>query len=405
MYIGCCAGSYDCIVNTDSFLRSCPAQGHLQLINAGPWADAAAVEFLDLQSPGVGVVKVRNGQPDHPVMFAMPEEFEIVHYNGPVLDPLPERVVRDASEAVGLATFSGWTDRFTPAEGFAGGQTDGESTYLARAVAAKRCSIMAGEFGLGRVVAFGSHPEFGFDLAMTERCAPARMLANAVLWQSMSGGAGAKADPAPNVGKRIGLPIGSTFTAVVPLAHKLAKLACDLRAKSIDPPPDWLNPEYAMSVFGLPPREVWCRSLVQLADLANDVAGKAEMLRNQFAENVSAYPDGFPVALLDALLKCEQWMLDERPAEWQQDGGYQGVLALLRTAIGMCEKAVANWHVELGPPDGPYGYVHDNPYHLVAGSYLAAIGCAAGAGKLMEAMEGELAVAEWVASSASAKGR
>jgi hypothetical protein len=388
MYIGCCAGSYDCIVNSDDFLRSCPAQGHLQLINAGAWRSDGAVEFLDLQSPGVGVVRVRNERPDHPVMFGMPEEFAIAHYNGPVLDPLPERVIAGASAAVGLARFTGWTERFTPAEGFAGRPASDTPTYLARSVAAGRFSIMAGELGLGRVVAFGSHPEFGFDLPMVRWEQPARMLANAVLWQAMAGGGPAAPPPSP-VPARIGLPVGSAFGEVATAASALSERVRALQARSVVPSPGWLRPEYAMSVFGLSPDEIWRQSLIEIDSLAAEATALADRLCGRIAESIGHGPSE---ALLNALLQVEHWLRDERPAEWEQDGGYQGVLALLRTATRMCDKALANWEIELGPPDGPYGYVHDNPYHLVAGSYLAAIGCVAGAVQLLHALEAEMSV-------------
>src|SRR4051794_1844775 len=54
-YIGSCAGSYACAVTPDSFVDSCPAQRHLQLINARVW-NGAPDYFGGLQSPGVGVV-------------------------------------------------------------------------------------------------------------------------------------------------------------------------------------------------------------------------------------------------------------------------------------------------------------------------------------------------------------
>jgi hypothetical protein len=57
----------------------------------------------------------------------------------------------------------------------------------------------------------------------------------------------------------------------------------------------------------------------------------------------------------------------------------------------MCGKARENWEIVLGPPDGPYGHLFDNPYHLVAGSYLAAIGCVGGAVQLMRGLAAEWA--------------
>ena len=45
--------------------------------------------------------------------------------------------------------------------------------------------------------------------------------------------------------------------------------------------------------------------------------------------------------------------------------------------------------LQLGPPAGPYDYFLENPYHLVAGSYLAAIGCVAGAAQMLRALQAE----------------
>ncbi len=401
MYIGCCAGSYDCIVNSESFVGSCPAQRHLQLVNAGPWRGEEAVEFLDLQSPGVGVVTVTNERPNHPVMFGMPPSFEISHYNGPVLNPLAEPAVEGASAVAGLAAFSGWTPRFTPAEAFAGPPESDKPTYLGQAIAAGRFSIVAGELGTGRVVAFGSHPEFGLDLPMHEWSTPARMLANAVLWQAM-----ARRSPAASWGYShapgsIGVPRGVSLTAVKRAAAEVVDRAQTLRMQSIEPRPQWLTPNYAMSVFGYPPDEIWCRSLDDIMSLADQTT----RLVTDLGDTLANLGDGpLPEPLLDAVMHVERWILDERPAEWRQDGGYQGVLALLRTAARMCDEALARWDVILGPPAGPYGYVDTNPYHLVAGSYLAAIGCVVGALQLIRALVAEVELARQLAGREAERG-
>jgi hypothetical protein len=79
-------------------------------------------------------------------------------------------------------------------------------------------------------------------------------------------------------------------------------------------------------------------------------------------------------------------VLDERADEWGQDLGYQGARALLRTTERMCRAALENWEIELAPPQGAYDSLSENPYHLVAGSYLGAIGHVAGAYQLLRAM-------------------
>jgi hypothetical protein len=246
---------------------------------------------------------------------------------------------------------------------------------------AGRFSIAAGEYGLGRVVAFGSHPEFGFDLPMIRWGQPARMFANAVLWQAMS--QARLSQPSTLTPNRISLPVSSALDDVGELATALVERIEALQAKPIEPAPAWLAPAYAMSVFGLPPDEIWRQTLADIVSLATEAASLAA----EIAERVRTLTSGsFDPTVLQTLAQIDQWLLDERPAEWAQDGGYQGVHALLRTATRMCEQALANWDIELGPPDGPYGYVHDNPYHLVVGSYLAAIGNVGGAVQLLRGL-------------------
>jgi hypothetical protein len=318
-------------------------------------------------------------------MLGLPESFEVVHYNGPVFTVLDEPDVEGASLAEGLAAFEGCGDRFTPAEQFAGEPAGSESILLKRAAAAGAFSAVAGELGVGRVVAFGSHPEFGFDLAMVEWGAPARMLVNAALWQAAAPaprGAVAwsyREQPGP-----IALPRGSAFALVQDQATALVSDITQLRMMEIDPVPTWLTGPYAMSVFGLSPAEIWTQSLDDIERFASNISEMAGSLR----ESASAL--GTSDDEREALAQIERWLLDERPAAWRQDGGYHGVAALLRTAHEMCESAIAQWNVELGPPAGPYAYFHENPFHLVAGSYLAAVGYAGGALQLMRALTAEL---------------
>lgn len=389
MYIGSCAGSYDCAIAPEDFVRSCPAQRHLQIINARVWNDTPA-EFGALQSPGVGVVTVRNERPDHPVMYGLPETFDLVHYNGPIFEVLDEPLIEGASLATGLASFSGWTPDFTPGEAFAGEPVDGNETLLARAVAAGRHTGVAGYYGAGRVVAFGSHPEFGDDLPMARWSLPARMLANAVLWQATEV-AGSGARSVARVAGPVSVPVGSALAAVRPAVEALLARVDQLQERPIEPRPSWLAPAYSLSMFGLPPEEIWRRSLNEIKALSGEAIGLADELAERVGTMLKSGGAGGPGdARLAAAFQVEHWLLDERPAEWRQDGGYQGVLALLRIATEMCDEALARWDVSLGPPAGAYAYMFENPYHLVVGSYLAAIGCVAGAVHLLRALRSEV---------------
>lgn len=392
MYIGSCAGAYDCAIAPPNFTATCPPKGELQLVNARIWnggeeSGGLGGEIEGLDSPGVGVIRLRNTRPEHPVMFGLPDEFEIVHYNGPVFDLLEAPEVVAASLTDGLAAFAGRETRFTPGEQLIGDVVLTGPTLLERSATAGKHSAIAGELGAGRAAAFGSHPEFGFNLAMTEWGAPARMLVNAALWQASH-----RAHPAAEWSYRespgaVSSPRGASLAIVEALTAQLQTDVAALRELPIDPLPRWLHSDYAMSVFGLSSVEIWRQSLDDIAEISGDIAARAGGLRDAIAGLGNDCSAREAVALLD------HFILDERPAAWRQDGGYQGIATLLRTAHEMCAAAIAQWDVELGPPAGPYDYLFENPYHLVAGSYLAAVGCVAGAVQLMRVLESEVALA------------
>lgn len=394
MYVGSCAGSFDCAIVPDDFVQACPVQKYLQIINARVWNDET-VDFGGLQSPGVGVVRVKNERPDHPVMFGLPPAFDLVHYNGPIFEPLSTPKIEGASLAIGLASFSGWTDRFTPAESFAGQKVARSDTLLHRAVESGQSSVVAGNYGLGRVVAFGSHPEFGADLSMAEWEQPARMLANAITWQSFSSNR-------PKAAHRLNLqptgpvsfPEGMSLDSAALAAKDVMKAVEKLRARPIDPSPEWLTPGYALAVFGLTSSEIWRQSLDEIETLCHTIIEGSEQLGYQIRRLRQSLQAENATAFEQLVRQIDHWILDERPPEWRQDGGYQGVVALLHAAVTMCEQAIERWDVALGPPAGPYAYFTENPYHLVAGSYLAAIGCVAGAWHLLRAVRAEVDMTE-----------
>jgi hypothetical protein len=391
MYIGSCAGAFDCAIASESFTGTCPPKADLQLLNARVWNEGSG-ELEGLHSPGVGTVILENVRPDHPVMFGLPETFPVVHYNGPIFEPLDRPQLDGASMAVELARFIGAGAAYTPAEAFMGGSAGTDPTVLERAIAAEKASIVAGELGIGRVVAFGSHPEFGFDLAMREWGDPARMLVNAVVWQAAHGGCPRRKqrdERGPAV--PASYPAEAKYAAIARSATALGAVAERLRERSIAPEPVWLSREYAMAFFGQTPSSIWARSLDDLVVLSGEItqlAGQLRVTMEQLLRNHSGDP-----ALVDLERQASLWILSRRDPAWQQDGGFEGVLALLETAVARCERALTQWDVPLGPPAGAYAYVHENPYHLVAGSYLAAIGCAAGAWHLLKAFGAEIALA------------
>lgn len=344
LYLGCCAGSYCAATVPLSFTALCPVQGDLRLLDARIWNDGGE-EWGGLQSPGVGVIRARTVNSGHPVMLGMPETFEITHYNGPFF-----------TGGESLAVVEGPTERFTPAERFLG---ESRQPALIEEAARQRIpNIVAGSVGAGRVVLFGSHPEFGFTLAMDDEQVAARMLRNAVEWQLGESGyperqavrlyADGTDEPPAGMGRRVGEVTRCVRERVDRLRQRGAA-------------PAWLQPAYALSIFSLSPLTIWQTALDEIDRLAARIEQQA--------------PEVDPAVLAF-----------RPPADWALDGGFWGVLSLVEQAEAMLGQALDRWEIDLGPPvDNPYAHAEASPYHLVAGSYLAAVGRMASAALLCEA--------------------
>ena len=122
--------------------------------------------------------------------------------------------------------------------------------------------------------------------------------------------------------------------------------------------PGWLSEKAALSMFGLSPQDIWDAALQRIPELAREV--------------LAAAPDVGPDLLSF-----------RAPADWPLDGGFHGVVPLLEQADEQLARARASWDMTpSGDGTDPYADILDSPYHLVAGSYLAAIGRAAGAALL-----------------------
>jgi hypothetical protein len=277
-------------------------------------------------------------------MEGMPEFFEITHYNGPLF--------RGGDV---LATVDHATENFTPAERFLG-EYRGQ-TLIDEASRQHIPNIVAGPLGNGRVVLFGSHPEFGSTLGMEDERESARMLVNAVKWQL-------------DAQNGTGRPETAVYSQTQPLseddhvgqvrcATQRVRAICE-ELKARDGDPSWLQNAHAMSVFGLQPRAIWETGLDIVCRKAQDVEEHAPMVDPRV-------------------------LVFRAPPEWDMDGGYHGVLALTEQTEQLLRQALDDWNIDLGEPvPNAYAYATSNPFHLVAGSYLAAMGRMVGAGILCE---------------------
>ncbi len=347
MYLGSCAGSYDAATVPAAFVAACPAQAEMCLLDATIWNESGS-SWVGLQSPGVGVLSVRNVNPSHPVMAGMPETFQMAHYNGPLF--------RDAEA---LTAVAGPTARFTAAECFLGPAAG--PTLIDEAAREGVANVVFGPNGRGRVVLFGSHPEFGFSLPMDDPQPAGRMLDNAVRWQLAENGS--RHDlPVRLIFREMLVNDDDSLAKACALARQVQERSAELRRRSA-PGAAWLEPRYAMSTFGLAPEQILSQGLEDIERLT----GTIERL----------------------IPNLEPWALAFRqPAEWDIDGGFHGVIPLLEQADAMMERAALGWDLDLpeASPD-PYAFATTSPFHLVAGSYLAALGRVASAALLCRVFE------------------
>lgn len=369
LYLGSCAGAYDAAITPASFQESCPAQQEMQLINAKVWNSGDAA-WGGLQSPGIGVVDVEGAREGHPVLVNLPTRFRLTHYNGPIFAPV-DGVISGASPITGLVRFSGLTPDFTSAEDFLGDGAPG-SRLMDRAIAEGLFSVVHGDLDAGSVLLCGSHPEFGYDLSLAGLEEGALLLANAILWHTATHPARltASADRPP------AWPVAST-SARSPRAHLpvIARQVAELEMVSAVHP-WWLEPRHSMSLFGRLPDHMWDGAVAQLVprlgriDAAMD---RADDLAQRIREVCADEP---PMSReLERIARDMQYRAD--PAS-RQDGGYRGIGALLEEVSDLLRQAMQfRASAAPMPPPSPYHAYQDawqNPYHLVAGSYLAAAG-------------------------------
>ena len=359
------------------------------MVNALIW-NRGDTEWIGLESPGIGVIESRNLQPGHPVMFGMPENFPITHYNGPLFD-IDASVLADASAASGLSAVANSQENFTHAERFLrfGETCNPDDTILGRAASEGIANIVCGYNGRGRVVLFGSHPEFGYNLAMDRWDLPARMLANAAYWQASQ----LRESRPPQIklepGTPRAYPTGSGLGRVAAACSKVMDAVEQLDGLPTEDR-QWLAADHAMSAFGLSGREIWRRALGDFADVTARMQLALEQAENliERAEahiKTSAYAEGSGTALLrEALLAFEDALHYRTPAEWQQDFGYEGILQMLERAHAMLGRAYENRDMAFDATDNPYAYFETSPYQLVVGSYLAANGVYLNSWQLMK---------------------
>ncbi|GMA15305.1 hypothetical protein E5F05_00955 (plasmid) [Deinococcus metallilatus] len=337
MYVGSCAGAYLGARLPESFLDAHPEARGLHLLDL-PIANAADGGLGGLDSPGVGVLRVRLTDPGHWLTRGLPDDFEIVHYNGPCFLPPAGSALR------GAVTLHALTERFTPWEHSLPGGVQGPT--LAERLTGQDVQLaVSGPLGEGCVVLFGSHPEFGFSSLQLGWGVAARLFANALAHQA---GRRASGGRAPGNSRPTSVTLEDIAARLDHAAARFASLAAV--------PPDLVN---APAFLGQRAEEVWRDALHEAAQVS---AATAAYLRDLAPQR----PEAGPFA---------PW-IDHAPAPGQ-DYGFVGLAQLAASIHRLMD--VAEAHREAPPPDltFPYDAWERSPYHLLASSYLSAAGLAA----------------------------
>ncbi|MBW7884833.1 MAG: hypothetical protein H3C34_19770, partial [Caldilineaceae bacterium] len=362
-YLASCAGSYlACAVPVDEVPHIGAAQPAMRLVGARP-INGCGTGPSGFRSPGIGVVRLRNTAPDHPVMFGVPAEFPCTHYNGPFF-LLDAEAVPGAPLPQILAQVTGTTADFTYGEEFGSGNTGRQPTsngshglgsegrLIDQAIGANAASIVAGHYGHGAVVLAGSHPEFGLGaLAMAEMTGAARILANAVWWLAVQGRPG----PLYLPGQAAAPAVEQALTRTQALAMRLADEG------DAAPAAPGARPQ-----FGQPVEQVWRETLEQIRSrLAHMQSRWPELAARAAAVAELAPGEATAANVRQEWLSCWAEIGYRRAGGWQQDFGYRGFLALLSHAEEQMDEALK----ALRQPGAAY-----STFDLVARSYLSALG-------------------------------
>ncbi len=351
-YVGSCAGSVLPVALDGAADESVPAARCLRLVDV-PLANTGDATLGGLSSPGVGRIVVRvDGS--HPFAAGLPEEIELVHYNGPLFD-----VARAGDGVTAFAWPVAATEAFTPAERFleAPDRPYGGETTFERCVRAEAATGLSQSLGAGSTVLFGSHPEFGLGPLALGWGDGADLLVRALGAAGMSDRATAD------------VPAGWAVTREAPhldapalageASKELRRAAARFAALASADTGGWLEPGYAAAFSGAPARAAWA---VELSAAAEACSAAAEDLE----------------ALAPELDSVDVPWLDDAQRPYQDYGamGLRQLVAKLHDQVDSAERLLP------APPSRPahaYDLFDAHPFHLAMGSYLSAAGLAAAA--------------------------
>lgn len=364
MYVGSCAGSFLPACLGHGYWSAHPEARELYMVPAC-LANSGESELEGLVSPGVGTVEVAIAKPNHWLAEGLPSRFELVHYNGPMflLEPTQDAFPLDkvTQPPIGVARYVRCCAEFTPSEGFLATNSP-PATVFEACVRRGACAAIASGYGLGTVVLFGAHPEFGFDVLQLGWGKGVRLFANALRHQARNRGL-TRINDAVAVTPVPTPTTTSTATTLDQIANQLLELSHRYSVLQRTIPEAWLVPGQAPCFMGRTAQQLWSEGLNRAAGVSRDTARylRAMILsRNE-----------------DALSEGASWIDHEGMPG--QDFGFIGLRQLVERIQQFVDKGEVNLSASPFAMQHAYDGFLDHPFHLLVGSYLSAVGLTAAA--------------------------
>ncbi len=376
LYLASCSGAFSAGIVNKRYYEQYPISKNMELINAKIWnINKDHDEWSGQISLGIGRIKVQKSI-NHPITWQMPNEFEVTYYNGPVFCKAEDYSVEGASRATEILAWSGIGKLFTPSEKwYNANQAEDNSCLYQEAIKYKLSDCMYGYLDQGKVVVFGSHPEFGDNILMDNICISSKMIINVLFWHAATSARRiSHNEKKPMVFKRSTvnfIDIENIFQDKINELDFYITLVKSINTEKMK----WLSNDINILQFNKKTIDIWKETIIAIDKIEKDICYKFKEIKSNISDS-----------WLDENINENLYLyfMYERENEWNQDFGYQGFFKYIDMAMEFFECALVNLDFIPQKETVPYNDFEKNPYLLIAGIYTSASGCISNANILLD---------------------